>query len=88
MKRSRDIQEELLQAIQFGEHRKVKTLIQEGVDVNEPNFYGKTPLLLSAERGHKECVSLLLSANADPKIADFEGLTPLCVAFWKDIIIV
>ena len=37
----------------------------------------KTPLYWAAEKGHAECVKLLLEAKADPNKGDNENMTPL-----------
>ncbi len=36
----------------------VADLLRAGADVNRPNFAGATPLLISAEKGNTEVVSL------------------------------
>ncbi len=53
----------------------VKRLIRAGVDVNQPNLYGITPLIIAAKQGKKEFVRLLLNAGADINKADKHGRT-------------
>ena len=75
-----EIQDEFLEAVGAGNATLVKKFIQEGVDIDCCNFYGKTALIIATERGHKECIDILLAANANPNITDFEGMIPLSIA--------
>ena len=57
-------------------------LAKEGIDVNNDNVDGVTPLFIASQNGHAECVSLLL---ADPSINinhtnNMDGATPLYIA--------
>lgn len=52
-------------AIEWGGHElAVRTLLQQGVDVNIGGSGGRTPLLLACVGGHPECVAALLQAGA------------------------
>ena len=88
MKRNRvdfeEIQEKLFNAIEEGDYKKVKKLIKEGVDINESNFYGKSPLLLAAERGHKKIIKYIIKAKAEVNLCDFEGNCPLSAAIIQE----
>lgn len=51
---------------------------------NLSQHYGKTPLLLAAEGGHRSIVTLLLERGANREVADVRtGLTPLMIASLK-----
>jgi ankyrin repeat protein len=49
---------------------RVKTLIAEGVNVNEPDANGDAPLVMAAYQGHTEIARLLLEAGADVTAVD------------------
>ena len=52
--------------------------------VNSKSKYGWTPLLISAEKGYKNIVKLLLdTGKADVNSTDEEGRTPLLLAAGK-----
>ena len=39
-------------------------LDKEGIDVNQAKNNGVTPLFMASQKGHAECVSLLLAKEA------------------------
>lgn len=58
-------------------------LVEAGADVNKPNVYGRTPLMLFAQRGNEpkyNIAELLIDNNADVNYADTNGNTPLIYA--------
>ncbi|MFM6754049.1 MAG: ankyrin repeat domain-containing protein [Dolichospermum sp.] len=67
----------LMQAVSDGNLAAVKSLIAQGVDVNESSPIvgggndGQTPLLVACFLGHKEIVLELLKAGASPHIVDY-----------------
>lgn len=63
----------LLDLAQFGEPKKLKKLLEAGVDVNVRDGLGRTPLMLAVENS-PEVVSLLLAAGADLRAKDDEGM--------------
>lgn len=70
--------DELWSAARQGELDKVKTLLDQGVDVNSATAYGSTAICFAADRGHVEVVKLLLERGANPNPRDtFYNLTAL-----------
>ncbi|WP_395728143.1 ankyrin repeat domain-containing protein [Nakamurella sp.] len=60
----------------------VRRVVQTGIDVNHINDPGWTALLEAIVYGdgsapYREIVDILLTAGADPRIADAQGVTPL-----------
>lgn len=71
----KEIDKELLKAIQGDEIKKAKDLIAQGASVNARNEFGETPLHLAQS---KEMAEFLLSKGADIHAKDNEfGMTPL-----------
>lgn len=65
---------ELHRAVAGGKAEKVQELLQQGVDVNVRNEYGRrTPLQIAANNGYEQIVKLLLDAKANSEIRT-EGL--------------
>ncbi len=58
----------------------IKVLLENGADVNHPDFDGMTPLCLASILGHKDVVQLLLESHADVGHWDRHGRTPLMLA--------
>ena len=63
-----------------GSRKITSALISKGVDINAQNKRKETPLYCAVSQGEVEVVSELLDANADPNIADEDGITPLHLA--------
>uniref|UniRef100_A0A8C3L5G8 Cortactin-binding protein 2 n=1 Tax=Chrysolophus pictus TaxID=9089 RepID=A0A8C3L5G8_CHRPC len=55
-------------------------LNEEGLDINYSCEDGYSALYSAATNGHTDCVSLLLTAEAQVDAADKNGFTPLCSA--------
>jgi hypothetical protein len=73
-----DRAEALSEAARKGDAAAVKTLLDEGVDVNTKYRYDRTALSFACDRGHVEVVKLLLDRGADVNAKDtFYGATPL-----------
>ncbi len=73
-----DKAEALAEAARKGDAAVVKTLLDEGVDVNTKFRYGATALSYACDRGHLDVVKLLLDRGADVNVKDsFYGATPL-----------
>jgi ankyrin repeat protein len=60
----------------------VRFLIDKGLPVNDPGLNNYTPLNFAACGGHLEVVKMLVTAGADPKIPDMDGITPLESILW------
>ena len=58
----------------------IKVLLENGADVNHPDFDGMTPLCLASMLGHTDVVQLLLERHADVGHWDRHGRTPLMLA--------
>ncbi|KAM0436592.1 hypothetical protein ACHAPT_002300 [Fusarium lateritium] len=67
-------------AAYFGHSGLVPGLLAEGLDPNQKDSSGATPLLLAARHGHFTIARLLLTSHADPSIADRSRQTPLHTA--------
>ena len=65
-------------AAYFGVEEAVKAVLQERVEADAKNTYGRTPLSYAAENGHEAVVKLLFEKGADLESKDNEfGRTPL-----------
>lgn len=79
--------DDLHSAAAQGKSELVSNLLDQGVDVNgvkhfpcpTPNF-DVTPVMMAAESGHHETVSLLLERGANPNMQDIGGWTALMKA--------
>ena len=61
--RCNNINDDLLQAAKEGNLKGVESILNnchDTADVNKANAYGRTPLILAADRGHFAIVELLL----------------------------
>ena len=71
----------LINAIHFNSYKFADTIIKAGADVNKPDYKGRTPLIVAAERisekyeerRSEKFVDLLLVAEADVNKADING---------------
>jgi len=67
-------------SVSSGNLPSLHALIDAGIDLNQANTDGKTPLMFAAAQGDKELVDVLLSNNADPSITTPEGISAYEVA--------
>ena len=66
----------IFRATEQGDLRRVKQLINEGVDINVVDMFGHTPLTIAVQSGNLKIAEVLIAAGADVN-SDHEGLTPL-----------
>jgi ankyrin repeat protein len=72
------LNDKLYEATRVGNLAEVKSLLDQGADVNAKFRYGATALFKAAERGHTEVVKLLLERGADVSVKDtFYGATAM-----------
>jgi ankyrin repeat protein len=71
---------ELIEAIKSEDIYTVQCLLKEGVDINKKNVEGRTPLIMSATKGHKAIAEILIKAGADVNQANKYGATALFTA--------
>ncbi len=65
-------------AAREGHLETVRTLVDSGVNVNEPSAADQTsPLLQAIYNGHYDLAKYLLDHGADPKLVNADGLAPL-----------
>jgi len=65
------------EAAEAGSLGRVKALVEDGVDVNSQDGFGRTPLHWAAWNGHREVAELLLSQGAQVDAQDEDNETPL-----------
>ena len=70
----------LAEAIKNQNVDSVRTLLEEGVPVNEVDPSGYTPLHWAVQENHFEVVDLLLGAGANVNAVSLYGVTPLALA--------
>ena len=75
---SADLQ--LKEAVRSGDHAAVRSLIEDGADVNAPEADGATVLHWAVRWDDLESVDLLLRAGANADAANAYGVTPLSLA--------
>jgi ankyrin repeat protein len=76
-------------AVFIGDLAKVKSLIEEGADIDTKDAAGNTPLCYAVREGNKELAEFLIANSADVNAESTAGETPLRLAIGaghKDII--
>ncbi|EGG16843.1 ankyrin repeat-containing protein [Cavenderia fasciculata] len=69
---------ELLRSVGSNDIKKLREMIDCGVDINMREYdKGTTPLHIAAARGHKQALELLVSRGADVNAQDNRGIAPL-----------
>jgi len=74
---------DLIKACRTGSVERVNNLLEAGVDPNQADDEGRTPLHWTALSDNLEIVQLLLKAGADPNKSNRWKNTPLCYAAQK-----
>lgn len=73
-----DAHREIFTAVKDNNFRRLKELIDVGVDVNIRNEHGDTtPLIVAAANGAKHCMEFLLARGADVNAKNDRGITAL-----------
>ena len=76
-----DLENNIIDQVIDGDIDKIKKLINSGVNLNEVNRNGKTPLIIAIEQDKPEIAELLIKSGADVNLAETEfGKTPLFCA--------
>jgi len=73
-----------LEAASKNDVEKIRSLIEQGMDVNTTDKNGKTALMCVAENNAVEAAELLIEYGADVNTKDNEGWTPLMYASRKN----
>ena len=58
----------------------IDRLIEMGCDVNRPNDFGETALMMAVKRNNRKMMEYLLENGANPNISENLGVTPLMIA--------
>lgn len=76
--------EKLVEESEKGNIKRVKKLLDDGVDINyQNNETGTSALIIASSFGDKKLVNLLLSYNADVDLQDCQGTTALSSASFQ-----
>ena len=78
--KDRRVMTALMSAASAGHTKVIRTLLDNGADVNALTTYGETALMLAAMRGHTETARVLLINGADVNARDEKGRTALMYA--------
>jgi len=60
-----------------GNLEKVKSILDQKIDINEKDSFGSSPLHYAARNSHTDIIKILLEGKADVNIKDKHGFTPL-----------
>ncbi|KAG9047366.1 ubiquitin-protein ligase peroxin 12 [Tulasnella sp. UAMH 9824] len=63
-----------------GELRLLNICVESGLVVDQPDFYGRSPLHYASINGHDEICRRLLQLGADPRMLDKDNYNPLIYA--------
>ena len=61
----------------------LKTMLEQGADVNFRDRFGKTPIMVASEMGHEYIAEILVDHGADVNLQSQRGLTALMFAAMK-----
>lgn len=71
---------QLIEAVKAGDHSMIEQLIESGIDLNQQDEQGWTPLNWAAGKGDSASVKLLLDKHADPFKVGHDQRTPYEIA--------
>lgn len=71
---------ELIEAVKAGDYETAEKLIEKGVDINQQDQQGWTPLNFAAGKGSMSLVKLLVEKGADVFRAGRDMRTPYMIA--------
>ncbi len=74
----------LLAAASGGNEKVLQHLLKQGLDVNQSNNLGWTPLFIAAREGHAEFAAQLISKDANPNMQTDTGATALMMVIVSD----
>uniref|UniRef100_A0A2A4KBB5 Uncharacterized protein n=1 Tax=Heliothis virescens TaxID=7102 RepID=A0A2A4KBB5_HELVI len=74
---------EFLEAAELGDHKKLRILIDQRVDIHYKDHLGRNALHLAVCSGNRYAVAMLLTAGVDPTIKDNLGMTPLSLCLMR-----
>lgn len=83
-KKSLRLSSELIEATSTGNLKKVKELIDYGVDVNVQNEIGETALIIATYQDRRDIVKCLIEAGTDVNIKNKGGYTSLMQASYHN----
>ena len=75
---------DLISAANYGDIRRVRELLDAGVDPNIKDDEGDSALIMATIRSKIDVIRLLLDRGADPNIGDEDGETPLMRASYRN----
>ena len=73
-------EQELIKAVKLGNHKLVREILEQGIDVNGHQGDGATALHWATHRDDSETAELLIHAKASVNVSDDHGVTPLSLA--------
>lgn len=76
--------EELFAAVAGGDVGRVEQMVAQGVDIEDRDTRGRTPLLVAAHLSHDEIAWALLAAGADPNAMDHQRYDLITIAAVAD----
>ncbi len=76
---------DILEAAANGNLTEIKTLLDNGADVNAADKNGVTALMLASADGYQDIVELLLARGADISVKNANGETALQLTFYSEI---
>jgi ankyrin repeat protein len=70
----------LIKAIKHGDVELMSSLINNGIDINDYNDQGLTPLCIAAVKGNTQVLKVLIDAGAEVNKLSLTGFAPLSFA--------